>query len=145
MDLPGELTSDHSTDNGFYVDFKLGAKGPVVAGVEGSFKLQIKTKTETGVEAATNIKGPTEYDKTNPFRITEYHLEGYWLRPNNNGYWVPEYRKKMGDKPWFITYQVTDGWLQGWGGMLTGNSFLFRFTRIVLECGPAGRLLIMCC
>ena len=110
------ISKTTTTNNGFYVDMKIGGKTPVgVFGAEGSFKLQIKTETENNVKAITNIRS-NEYahDDTNQFRINEYHVEGYWLRPNKNGYWVPEYRKEVGDTPWFISYRVTDGWLQGW-------------------------------
>jgi hypothetical protein len=72
----------------------------------------IKTKTDESYEAHTIIGGPMTNDE-NFFRITEFHLEGYWLKGTNKGYWVPEYRKVMGDQPWFITYRVTDAWLRG--------------------------------
>lgn len=108
------ITEENSIDNGFYVDFKIGAKMGVAFGGEGSFKMMFKTKTEKSVEALTTIRGPMTYD-ADPYRILEFHLEGYWLKPDTDGYWIPEYRKKMGDRPWFITYRVTDGWLQGTG------------------------------
>jgi hypothetical protein len=115
-DSPGyfdwEISREHSSSNGFYVDMKIGLKGKVAAGAEGSVKVLFKSKTEYGVEAITWIRGPKEYD-SDPLRVTSYHLEGYWLKPNKNVYWVPEYRKTAGDQPWFITYRVTDGFTQG--------------------------------
>lgn len=107
-----EIDKDHSTDNGFYIDMKLGIKGKVAAGMEGSFKLLFKTKTQYGVGARTDIRGPMTLD-SDPARIISFHTEGYWLNPSNKGYWIPEYRRTMGDKPWFITYRVTDGAEQG--------------------------------
>lgn len=111
-DFATSITEGESHDNGFYVDFKIGAKMGVAFGVEGSFKMLIKTKTDKNVEALTTIKGPMTNDE-NFFRITEFHLEGYWLKPAKDAYWIPEYRKVVGDQPWFITYRVTDAWLQG--------------------------------
>jgi len=115
-DSPGyfewEISKEHSNSNGFYIDMKIGVKGKVAAGAEGSFKLLMKSKTAYQVQALTNIRGPKEYD-SDPRRIASYHLEGYWLKPNKNVYWVPEYRKTAGDQPWFITYRVKDGFWQG--------------------------------
>ncbi|MBI5583143.1 MAG: IPT/TIG domain-containing protein [Deltaproteobacteria bacterium] len=106
------ISKESTTNNGFYLDMKLGGKGPIVIGVEGSFKLQVITTTQNDVKAITNVRGPSFYD-SNYYRIIQYHAAGYWLKPNVNSYWVPDYRKIAGDKPWFITYKVTDAWLHG--------------------------------
>jgi len=107
-----KIDSDHSIDNGFYCDLKIGAEiaKRIGFGVEGSVEILVNTKTETGVEAVTTLKNRGPSDKTDPARVTEFHVNGYWLKPDPRGYWVPENRKGMGDSPWFITYYVTDWW-----------------------------------
>jgi hypothetical protein len=108
-----EITEEQSVDSGFYVDCKIGAEvaGVIGFGVEGSFSMMINTTTQYGVEAITTLKnrGP---DPENPISnpVTEFSVKGFWLKPDPNGYWVPENRKGLGDAPWFITYQVMDYW-----------------------------------
>jgi len=108
-----KIDQDHSIDHGFYADLKFGAKFkkvPVGIGVEGSVEILIQTKTQTGVEAITTLKNREPANSADPSRVDEFHLMGYWLKPSEKGYWVPENRKDMGDAPWFITYRVTDYW-----------------------------------
>jgi len=96
-----------------YADLKFGAKFkkvPVGIGVEGSVEILIQTKTQTGVEAITTLKNREPTNSADPSRVDEFHLMGYWLKPSEKGYLVPENRKDMGDAPWFITYRVTDYW-----------------------------------
>jgi hypothetical protein len=107
-DFTWSITQDNSVDNGFYADLKFGYNKkniPIGLGVKGSVKILIKSKVQTGVEAANTFKNqqPSE-DST---AVTEFYITGYWLKPEPKGYWVPENRKEMGDAPWFITYKVT--------------------------------------
>ena len=108
------IDKDHSVDNGGYVEIKFGAEiaKKIGFGVEGSFEILVNTTTQYGVEANTNLLNQEPADD-DPTRITEFSVEGYWLKPNANAYWVPEYRKGLGDAPWFLTYRVTDFWTIG--------------------------------
>jgi hypothetical protein len=103
------IDEEHSVDNGFYCDIKIGSEiaHRVGFGVEGSFKVLVNTKTQKSVEAITDLRSQSPID-SDPSRVTSFNVEGYWLKPSASGYWVPNNRKGMGDTPWFITYRVTD-------------------------------------
>lgn len=104
------IDQEHSIDNGFYSDIKIGSEiaHRIGFGVEGSFKILVNTKTQKDVEAITTLKSQEPIDDSDPSRVTSFNVEGYWLKPSASGYWVPNNRKGMGDAPWFITYRVTD-------------------------------------
>jgi len=59
------------------------------------------------LEVITNLKNKAPIDD-DASRVTEFSVQGYFLKGSPYGYWVPENRRVMGDRPWFITYHVTD-------------------------------------
>ena len=110
-DFSWKIDTEHSIDNGWYCDLKIGYKVAMLGfGVEGNVKILVNTKTQTGVEAKTTLKNQEPLNETDPARVTSFTVEGYWLKPASNGYWIPKNRVGMGDSPWFITYRVTDYW-----------------------------------
>ncbi|MEM5786063.1 MAG: IPT/TIG domain-containing protein [Syntrophobacteraceae bacterium] len=104
------IDEEHSIDNGFYCNIKIGYEVAhrVGFGAEGSVKIMVNTKTQKSVKAITNFRSQSPLDNTDPNRVTSFNVEGYWLKPAVSAYWVPNNRKSMGDTPWFITYRVTD-------------------------------------
>lgn len=68
------------------------------------------TKTKREVEVVTSLKNQDPLDPSGPNCVTDFHVTGYWLKPNASGDWMPESRKGTGDTPWAITYKVTDWW-----------------------------------
>ena len=106
------IDSEHSIDNGGYCSLKIGYEvaKKIGFGVEGEVQILVNTKTQTGVEAKTTLLNQDPLDETDPARVTSFSVQGYWLKPASNGYWIPKNRVGMGDSPWFITYRVTDYW-----------------------------------
>ena len=103
-----KITEDRKVDQGFYVNFKLGGKFPGgVAGVEGDLKVMFTSRAETDVEAHTWFKGSEKREGDGPF-VDKFKVYGYWLKGDNSGYWVPEYRRPYGDEPWFVTYRISN-------------------------------------
>ncbi len=118
------IDQTHSVDNGGYIEMKIGAElaHKIGFGVEGSFEIHVQTTTQYGVEAITALKNQSPADDTDPNRVDEFSVDGYWLKPSSAGYWVPEYRQDLGDAPWFITFRVTDFWpLTDESAALTGQ------------------------
>lgn len=99
-------TTATETEGELDIEFKVGKGGKIGGGVEGSFTLHTSLSTELTAEAQIHL---INTDASNASRgdVESFHAIGYWLAPNADGYWVPRNRQGMGDKPWFITYQVT--------------------------------------
>ena len=91
---------------GFEVEYRVGVQVGEYFGIgtEGSFSATTKTKvTVENVAEVSLMPGPSNGTPFESFRV-----DGYWLKPNANGYWVPLNRRGTGDAPWFITYRVSD-------------------------------------
>jgi len=98
---------DESYQSGFEIEWKVGAQFKKLfgMGVEGSFKMQMTSSVTLDLSTALHMVNPVGNED-----IGGFHVEGYWLAPNAQGPWLPKNRQAFGDRPWFITYAVTDIW-----------------------------------
>ena len=63
-------------------------------GTEGSSAPQRKPRSRSKTAELSLISGPSDGTPFDSFRI-----DGYWLEPNPDGYWVPLNRRGVGDAP----------------------------------------------
>ena len=99
--------STESISHSDSLEFKIGPQfGEFLGfGVEGSFQVQTETTTTITSESALHLDNP---DPFAPDQISHFTVEARWLAPAAEAYWVPLNRRYSGDKPWFITYGVSD-------------------------------------
>lgn len=101
-----EWAADQSTslETGVGIEFKIGMGGLIGGGVQGSFELHLTTTTSFMTNANTYL---VNFDAEKAGDIRRFVANGFWLQPNESGYWLPVNRQGLGDKPWFITYYVS--------------------------------------
>lgn len=107
------LTNNSSTFS-TKTEIKIGynKKDIVAFGIQGSFELQMQTSTTLSTVSQLWLinpwRGSGEEPPPLPDQINSFVVHARWLAPSESGFWVPLNRQGSGDKPWFITYGVSD-------------------------------------
>jgi hypothetical protein len=106
-DITWSVSSEKSQSIGSYIEFKIGVEYAHIigAGVEGSIEAKMTTTNESGAKVQMVLENH-ENIPTQSGDVTRFDVTGYWLKPDKDGYWIPENRKGMGDAPSFFTYSV---------------------------------------
>lgn len=105
------IEQETSIDNGAYIDVKIGVElgHKIGFGVEGSFEIRVNTTTSKSIEAETVLLNQVAAEGYAE-KINSFTVQGFWIKPDDSGYWIPRNRQGQGDSPWLITYRVTDYW-----------------------------------
>lgn len=100
-----EITQEGSSTVGGYIELKMGVElmeKILGVGVEGSFEIyQTMSYTQSTI-VETTLENPDPASG----QIKKIDVESYFLKPDINGYWVPQNSNQIGGAPAFVTYRV---------------------------------------
>lgn len=100
-----KVTEEGSNTIGGYVDIKIGAemKKIIGAGVEGSLEIYQTTSYTKEASMETHLENP---EPKNVGDVTNIQVDACWLKPDVNGYWVPNNPYQTRSAPSFATFKV---------------------------------------
>jgi len=66
---------------------------------------------DVSLTTTTTVTTDTKLSMINPEAkvagdVNHFYAYACWLDPNSDGFWVPTYRRGLGDKPWFVVFYI---------------------------------------